>query len=252
MGVLTVSNLGGGTSREYHTHAPPALRPRRPTCGGRGSVLRHPRAAGLGDRPDPHRRRPAAGQPHECRPDPEHRPGEDGDQGLLRRHIDPSRVNPIDAYRDPHVLADGAYATEVGASSPGPSGTSRSSWDARTRMGARPAVVFDVDDTTLNTYSYEIYSNFVYNPTSNAAFVNSGVFRAVPHMVDLEHYAEAKGFSIFFLTGRPETQRDRHGREPDERGLRRAGKQALHEGLHGRHVAQPAARRRARRPSTSR
>jgi hypothetical protein len=71
------------------------------------------------------------------------------------------------------------------------------------------AVLFDIDDTTLNTYSYEIYSNFVFNPTTNAAFVNAClttgcVFPAVPHMVDLEHYAEAHGYTVFFLTGRPQ------------------------------------------------
>jgi hypothetical protein len=70
------------------------------------------------------------------------------------------------------------------------------------------AVLFDVDDTTLNTYSYEIYSNFVYNPGTNAAFVNACqttgcVFPAVPHMVDLEHFAIDHGYAVFFLTGRP-------------------------------------------------
>ncbi|MGN6796672.1 MAG: HAD family acid phosphatase [Gaiellaceae bacterium] len=71
------------------------------------------------------------------------------------------------------------------------------------------AVLFDIDDTTLNTYSYEIYSNFVFNPTTNAAFVNAClttgcVFPAVPHMVDLEHFAEDHGYTVFFLTGRPQ------------------------------------------------
>ena len=72
-----------------------------------------------------------------------------------------------------------------------------------------PAVIFDIDDTTLNTYSYEIYSNFVYNPTTNAYFVNAGsadVFPAVPGMVDLEQKALAKGYQVFFLTGRPASQ----------------------------------------------
>jgi hypothetical protein len=75
------------------------------------------------------------------------------------------------------------------------------------KSGKQKAVLFDVDDTTLNTYSYEIYSNFVYNPTTNGYFVNAGIFPAVPHMVDLEHYAESKGYTVFFLTGRPEAQR---------------------------------------------
>jgi predicted secreted acid phosphatase len=71
---------------------------------------------------------------------------------------------------------------------------------------AKPAILFDIDDTTLNTYSYEIYSNFVFNSTSNAAFVNAGsktVFPAVPGMVDLEQKALAEGYTVFFLTGRP-------------------------------------------------
>ena len=70
-----------------------------------------------------------------------------------------------------------------------------------------PAIVLDVDDTTLNTYMYEIYSNFVYNPTSNAAFVNADIFPAVPGMPALAALAKADGYQVFFLTGRPESQR---------------------------------------------
>jgi HAD superfamily, subfamily IIIB (Acid phosphatase) len=122
--------------------------------------------------------------------------------------IDPSRVNPIDSTPLHTFSPTGAYANEMAGivndaekylRKPNPNGN-------KPPQGIK-AVVFDVDDTTLNTYSYEIYSNFVYNPTSNAAFVNSGVFRAVPHMVDLEKYAEAQGYTVFFLTGRPGTQR---------------------------------------------
>jgi predicted secreted acid phosphatase len=73
------------------------------------------------------------------------------------------------------------------------------------------AILFDIDDTTLNTFSYEIYSNFVFNPTTNAAFVNAGsatVFPAVPGMVQLEKTAEANGYQVYFLTGRPISQTD--------------------------------------------
>lgn len=81
------------------------------------------------------------------------------------------------------------------------------SGDAGATPGTK-AVLFDIDDTTLNTYSYEIYSNFVFNPTTNASFVNAClttgcVFPAVPHMVELEQFAEAQGYTVFFLTGRP-------------------------------------------------
>ncbi|HEY2878453.1 HAD family acid phosphatase [Nocardioides sp.] len=77
------------------------------------------------------------------------------------------------------------------------------------KKDAHKAILFDIDDTTLNTYSYEIYSNFVYNPGTNAYFVNAGlasIFPAVPGMVALEKKAIAHGYSVFFLTGRPISQ----------------------------------------------
>jgi HAD superfamily, subfamily IIIB (Acid phosphatase) len=77
----------------------------------------------------------------------------------------------------------------------------------RHHAAGRKAIVLDVDDTTLNTYNYEIYSNFVYDPTSSAAFVNAASFPAVPGMVRLANRAEARGYTVFFLTGRPEAQR---------------------------------------------
>jgi hypothetical protein len=82
------------------------------------------------------------------------------------------------------------------------------------KLPANKAVLFDVDDTLLNTFSYEIYSNFAFNPSTNAAFVNACltatgcVFPATPGMVELEHYAEDHGYTVFFLTGRPVTQHD--------------------------------------------
>jgi hypothetical protein len=75
------------------------------------------------------------------------------------------------------------------------------------KFSGKPAILLDVDDTTLNTYNYEIYSNFVYNPTTNAAFVNSASFPAVPGMPQLASHAAADGYAVFFLTGRPEAQR---------------------------------------------
>jgi HAD superfamily, subfamily IIIB (Acid phosphatase) len=76
------------------------------------------------------------------------------------------------------------------------------------KFSGTKAILFDIDDTTLNTYSYEIYSNFVFNPTTNAAFVNAClttgcVFPATPGMVGLERFAEDHGYTVFFLTGRP-------------------------------------------------
>jgi predicted secreted acid phosphatase len=80
---------------------------------------------------------------------------------------------------------------------------------AHKKHHGKKAILFDVDDTLLNTYSYEIYSNFVYNPTTNGNFVNAGsalVFPAVPGMVKMENAAAHKGYTVFFLTGRPAAQ----------------------------------------------
>jgi predicted secreted acid phosphatase len=38
----------------------------------------------------------------------------------------------------------------------------------------KPAVVFDIDDTLLNTYDYEIAEQFGYTPASNAVWINVG------------------------------------------------------------------------------
>jgi hypothetical protein len=79
---------------------------------------------------------------------------------------------------------------------------------ARQPASKKQAVVFDIDDTTLNTYSYEIYSSFVFNSTTNADFVNAGVFPAVFGMPQLVNDAKAEGYTVFFLTGRGIAQLD--------------------------------------------
>jgi hypothetical protein len=71
---------------------------------------------------------------------------------------------------------------------------------------AKKAILLDVDDTTLATWNYEIVSNWAYNPTTNAEYVNGQKFPAVPGMVNLVKDAAAHGYAVFYLTGRPTTQ----------------------------------------------
>jgi predicted secreted acid phosphatase len=92
-------------------------------------------------------------------------------------------------------------------------------------LGARSkvpnkAIVLDVDDTTLTTWNYELYSNWDFNPTTNAIFVGltqinptpapptftGNMFPATPGMVDLVNHAKALGYSIFWITGRGDSQ----------------------------------------------
>jgi hypothetical protein len=68
------------------------------------------------------------------------------------------------------------------------------------------AIVLDVDDTTLATWNYEISANWAYTPASNAVYVTGQLFPAVPGMVDMVTVAATKGYAIFFITGRPQSQ----------------------------------------------
>jgi hypothetical protein len=119
-----------------------------------------------------------------------------------------STPDPVDGTTVLHEFSPtGAYAKEV----------TRLTWHVRHYLADRaqhphgfdgkPALVFDIDDTTLTTYDYEIYSNFVYNPTTNGEFVDAAVFPATPGMVNLVGWARHHDYTVFFLTGRPETQR---------------------------------------------
>jgi predicted secreted acid phosphatase len=68
------------------------------------------------------------------------------------------------------------------------------------------AILLDVDDTSLATWNYEVFSNWAFNPTTNGQFVTEQRFPAVPGMVDMAKSAEREGYAIFFLTGRGAAQ----------------------------------------------
>ena len=70
------------------------------------------------------------------------------------------------------------------------------------------AILLDVDDTSLNTWNYEIAANFAYTPAGNADFVLGQKFPAVFGMVELATAAERDGYAIFFLTGRGAAQEE--------------------------------------------
>ena len=83
---------------------------------------------------------------------------------------------------------------------------------ARSKVRNR-AIVLDVDDTTLTNWNYELYSNWDFNPTTNAIFVGltsgtftGNMFPATPGMVDLVNHAKALGYAIFWITGRGDSQ----------------------------------------------
>jgi predicted secreted acid phosphatase len=88
-------------------------------------------------------------------------------------------------------------------------------WLAARSKVANKAIVLDVDDTTLTTWNYELYSNWDFNPTTNAIFVGltgsppvftGNMFPATPGMVDMVSQAKALGYAIFWITGRGDSQ----------------------------------------------
>jgi predicted secreted acid phosphatase len=76
------------------------------------------------------------------------------------------------------------------------------------RDGRKPAIVLDVDDTTLLTYDFEKKNGFAYNAAAFNAYVQRAQSIAVFGMPDLVDYAAKNGVTVFFLTGRDATQRD--------------------------------------------
>ena len=83
---------------------------------------------------------------------------------------------------------------------------------ARSRVPHK-AIVLDVDDTTLTTWNYELYSNWDFNPGTNGIFVGltngsftGNMFPATPGMLDLANHAASLGYSIFWITGRGDAQ----------------------------------------------
>ena len=80
-------------------------------------------------------------------------------------------------------------------------------WAAHQPHGhGKPAVVFDIDDTLLNTYDYEIAEQFGYTSASNATWIDAAAFPAVFYMPQLVSFAYSHGYSVFYITGRPQSQ----------------------------------------------
>jgi predicted secreted acid phosphatase len=93
-------------------------------------------------------------------------------------------------------------------------------WLKSHRKVANRAIVLDVDDTTLTTWNYELYSNWDFNPTTNQIFVGltqlnpvpaplsftGNMFPATPGMLALANEAKTLGYAIFWITGRGDIQ----------------------------------------------
>jgi len=62
------------------------------------------------------------------------------------------------------------------------------------------------DDTLLNTYDYTLAEQFGYSSATNQVWIDDAAFPAVFYMPQLVSFAAGHGYSIFYITGRPQSQ----------------------------------------------
>jgi hypothetical protein len=115
-----------------------------------------------------------------------------GSQASGTWNTHPLNLDSNYAHEAESVAADGAHWLAARGHSQRPSGIK--------------AIVLDVDDTTLTTWNYEIFSNWDFNPSTNGTFVTEQRFPATPGMVEMVNDAAQMGYAVFFLTGRPLAQ----------------------------------------------
>ncbi|HJQ83965.1 MAG TPA: HAD family acid phosphatase [Candidatus Binatia bacterium] len=84
--------------------------------------------------------------------------------------------------------------------------------------GARRAIVLDIDETALSNWTGLEESDFGFVPRLWNEWLMRGQATAIRPTVDLFRLARERGYGVFFVTGRPESQR-----AVTERNLRQAG-----------------------------
>ncbi len=85
------------------------------------------------------------------------------------------------------------------------------------QLPCNAAVVFDVDDTVICSFDYSQDNNFGYNPKTFHKWEKTPK-KAIPAMLELYHFIQSKGITIFFVTGRRENRR-----KATEQNLKSAG-----------------------------
>ncbi|KAA5833595.1 HAD family acid phosphatase [Saccharopolyspora hirsuta] len=88
----------------------------------------------------------------------------------------------------------------------------------RLRQGVeRPAIVLDIDETSLSTYGYEVDHDFGYDKAAFDDYVLSRQPTAIEATRDLVRFADSHGVAVFFVTGRRESPEMRAATEQDLR-----------------------------------
>jgi len=78
---------------------------------------------------------------------------------------------------------------------------------ARAHSSEKLALVLDIDETALSNWPEELHVNFGYLADDWNAWVSKQQCPVIPSTLRLYNDAIAKGVAVFFITGRPESQR---------------------------------------------
>ncbi len=89
---------------------------------------------------------------------------------------------------------------------------------AHRRPHEKLAMILDIDETSLSNYKELLQSGFTYRKPEFDAWVNSAQAPAIPGTLRLYREAQRLGVAVFFITGRPTSQR-----AATERNLRAQG-----------------------------
>jgi predicted secreted acid phosphatase len=71
----------------------------------------------------------------------------------------------------------------------------------------RPAIVLDIDDTSLSDYGYEASHDFGYDPHTYDMDIAKEAFPAILPTLHFAQHVKKEGVAVFFITGRRTPQR---------------------------------------------
>jgi hypothetical protein len=89
---------------------------------------------------------------------------------------------------------------------------------AHRRPQEKLALVLDIDETSLSNYEEMVKADFAYDSAVFHAWIDSAKAPAIPGTLRLFHEAQRLNVSVFFITGRADSER-----EATERNLREQG-----------------------------
>jgi hypothetical protein len=91
---------------------------------------------------------------------------------------------------------------------------------AHRRPNEKLALVLDIDETSLSNYEEMFKADFAYDSAVFNAWVNSAKAPAIPGTLRLYKEAQKLNVSVFFITGRADSERDATERNLREQGYR--------------------------------